>query len=395
MITKLKRQILTGAAALSLTLAPAAFAQQTASVHGHANDEVGVTIKDGEVRLTTDVSQPVDKQKFAYVFKTDANGDYKGDGITPGTYSVELFRQNVLVDYENGQTFKPGEDKVEQFDLSRPDYIAKLSPERRKQIEDFKAKNAAASEANKSITTLNATITGVRADLKSPSPNYDKDLTDSKAAVDQRPTEPILWVLYGDVLSAKADAAANEDRKNKTNPNTDDAVKKSYSDSIDAYKKAADLYTSAAKPNPDVQATVYNELGNVYAKTGDTTDAATAYDKAISIQPQNKGMFYANEAAVLFNAHQDAAALDAANNAIAADPSRPNPYFIKGQELLAKATVDQKTGKIVPPPGCVDSYQKYLELAPDGPQAASVKETLGALGEKVETHYSAGKKAGH
>ena len=111
----------------------------------------------------------------------------------------------------------------------------------------------------------------------------------------------------------------------------------------------------------------------------------------MALEPKSAGTFYSNEAAVFFNAHQDEPAVAAADKAIAADPTKPLPYYIKGQELLQKATVD-KAGKIVPPPGCVDAYQKYLELAPDGPQAPAVRDALAALGEKVATHYSAAKK---
>jgi len=85
-------------------------------------------------------------------------------------------------------------------------------------------------------------------------------------------------------------------------------------------------------------------------------------------------------------------ALSAADKAIAADPNRPDPYFIKGQVLIAKTTLDPKTQKLVAPPGCVEAYQKYLELAPDGSQAATVKEVLASLGEKVDTSYKATKK---
>ena len=77
---------------------------------------------------------------------------------------------------------------------------------------------------------------------------------------------------------------------------------------------------------------------------------------------------------------------------IAADPNRPDPYFIKGQALIAKSGFDAKTQKIVPPPGCVDAYQKYLQLAPDGTHAEAVKEVLTSLGEKIDTSYKASKK---
>ena len=383
---------LAATAAVSLSCLPGAFAQEPASIQGHANDEVGNSIKDGEVRLTQDINVPLEKRKYPYTFKTDADGNYKGTGIAPGTYLVNLFRGTTSVHFLADQAFKAGENKTENFDMTREEYLKQLTPERRKQIEDFKAKNAEANSANKQGANLNATLTAVRADLKSPTPNYDKDVADAKGTTTVKPDEPLLWVLYGDALTAKADHAAAEDRTNKVNPNTDDAVKQSYSDAIDAYKKAGTLMDAAAKkPTPEVQATVYNELGNAQGKSGQAPDAVASFDKAATIQPQNAGMFYANAAAVLFNAHQDGPALDEANKAITADPNRAAPYYIKAQELLQKATVD-KAGKIQAPPGCVDAYQKYLELAPDGPQAAGVKETLTAMGEKVQTRYVAPKK---
>ncbi len=380
-------------AIFSLSLLPGAQAQGTASIQGHTNDEIGTTIKDGEVRLTQDLTGAPDKRKYLYTFKTDADGNFKGEGITPGNYLVVLFRANVSVDFQENQAFKGGENKTENFDLSRADYLAKLTPERRKAIEEYKAKNTEAAQNNKAITNLNTTMLAVRADLKTPSPNFDKDAADAKATTTAKPDEPLLWTLYGDVMTSKADHAAAADRQNKVNPNTDDAVKQSYSDAIDSYKKAAGLIDAATKkPSVDVQATIYNELGNAQGRSGQSSDAVASYAKAASIEPASAGMFYSNAAAVLFNAHQDGPALDEAEKAIAADPNKPAPYYIKGQELLQKATVD-KAGKIIPPPGCVEAYQKYLELDPDSPQAAGVKETLTAMGQKVETHYSAAKKS--
>ena len=392
MTKRLKTLFLTTAAVAGLAVLPAMHAQLApVTSQGHAQDELGQPVKDGEVRLTENNADPT-KAKALYTFKTDENGDFKGTGISPGNYTVSLFRNNILVDYQSNQDLKPGQAVTENFDMSRPEYIAKETPERRKAIEELKAKNAAAMAANKDIKSLNATILAVRADLKTASPNYDKDIADAKNATTLRPTEPLLWVLYGDALSAKADHDAAADRANKTNPLTDDNVKQEYADAITQYRKAAELEEANPKKDPGVIATIYNQLGNAQAHSGAGTDAVASFDKAAAAQPQNAGMFYTNEAAVLFNAHQDEAALAAADKAIAADPSKPLPYYIKGQELLAKATVD-KAGKIVPAPGCVEAYDKYLELDPDGPQAPSVRETLAALGQKVETHYAA--KKGH
>ena len=389
-ITKKPSRLVAATAAALFAMGPAAFAQTPtdAKIHGHVTDPTGQTLASGQVKFTKDLTTPFKDEKFTNTAPIGADGNYAATGVAPGEYFIYVIQNDKTLDRMQ-VVVKAGDDKPVDFDMSRADYLSKLTPEERKALEEYKTKNAAAQSANKQVAGLNATMTAVRADLKTPSPNFDKDATDSKDAIAARPTEPLLWVLQGDVLSARADSAASADRKNKVSPTTDDAVTKGYADAIDSYKKAQDLMTAAgAKPSPSTEATVYNEMGNTLAKSGNIPDASAAYDKAVTLEPQNAGMFYANEAAVLFNARQPA--LDAANKAIAADPTKANPYFIKGQELLNKATVD-KAGKIVPPPGCVDAYQKYLELAPDGPQAAGVKDTLTALGEKVQTHYSAKK----
>ncbi|HTD55765.1 MAG TPA: hypothetical protein VK670_10305, partial [Silvibacterium sp.] len=77
---------------------------------------------------------------------------------------------------------------------------------------------------------------------------------------------------------------------------------------------------------------------------------------------------------------------------IAADPNKPIPYYLKGKALVSKATVDAK-GNYVAPPGCLEAYQKYLELAPDGPFAPEVKQILQSMGGKVSSTYKAGKKS--
>jgi tetratricopeptide (TPR) repeat protein len=103
-------------------------------------------------------------------------------------------------------------------------------------------------------------------------------------------------------------------------------------------------------------------------------------------------MYYKNEAVVLFNSGQSDAALPAAEKAIAADPNEATAYFIKAKVLIAKATLDPKTQKLVAPPGCVDAYQHFLALQPDGPNAQEAKDVLAGLGEKVDLNYKKGKK---
>ena len=380
--------------AAALGSAPMLTAQAAApvKVQGKVTNMAGEPLTSGQIKFTKDLHADYKDEKFTNTVDIGKDGNYSIGEVAPGDYLVWLVQGDKTIDRAE-VTIKPGEAKTVDFDLSRAEYIEKMSPEQRKALEEYKSKNAAANAANKQIAGLNTTLTTVRADLKSASPNYDKDVADSKSAVDARPNEGLLLVLYGDALFDRSEHGAKADRTNKVNPATDEPVKQGYSDAADAYNKAVTILSAdPKKPAPEVIATVYNELGNTLSRLGKLPEATAAYDKAVTTEPKSAGTYYANEAAVFFNAHQDEPAIAAADKAIAADPTKPLPYYIKGQELLTKATIDPKTQKIVAPPGCVDSYQKYLELAPDGPQAPAVRDALAALGEKVSTHYSAAKK---
>ena len=380
--------------ALSLC-APALHAQDAsataAKVHGHVVNPAGQALNSGEVKFTKELTVPLKDEKFSNTVPLDKDGNYTATGIAPGEYFIYASQNGKMLDRMQ-VTLKASDDKTVDFDMTREEYMKTLSPEERKAVEEFKAKNAATVAGNKTIANLNTTIAAVRADIKSPSPNFDKDVADMKQATDQRPNEGLLYAVQGEVFLAQGKKQAATDRTNKTNPLQDDAVKGAYDNAITSLQKSAELFAAAKPPNAEQQATVYNQLGNVYGESGKTSDATAAFEKAAALDPKQASMYYTNEAIIFDHTGGGDPEVAAAEKAISADPNRAMPYYLKGQALLAKATVDAK-GNIVPPPGCVDAYQKYLQLAPDGAQAPAVKDVLTQLGQKVETRYKApGKK---
>lgn len=359
------------------------------SIHGHVNNPVGQPVTKGEVKLTTDRG-PQAEMKFKYTFPLDANGDYKGTGIAPGNYVVLVFQDNKSLDFNDSVIFTSGGgDKTVNFDMSRADYLAKMSPEDRKALEEYKKKNAEIVAGNAKIQNLNALLTQARTDNKAG--NYDaaiKAMTDATAA---KPDEGILWITLGDAQLGAADAAAKAAKAAGT-PTTDPAIVAKYNDAAASYKKGLDLNAASKKPSPEAAAAGYNQLGQTYGKMGNAKDSADAYEMAAKALPANASMYYFNEAATLYNSGKLAEANAAADKAIAADPKKAEAYYIKGQALIPQATVDPKTQKIVAPPGCVEAYQTYLELAPDGPHAADVKGILEGIGAQVKSSYKAPKK---
>jgi tetratricopeptide (TPR) repeat protein len=389
-----KIALATASVAMLFAAAPTQAQAPGATIHGSVTDPAGSPVTKGEVRFTTDKTAPQKDMKFTNVTPLDATGNYKATGVKAGDYIVFVFQGDVAADYQQ-LTVKDGDDKTINFDMTREEYMKSLSPERRKEIEDFKKKNAEVSSANKVVANLNTTLNKVRADLTAAMKNKDdvsQDVTDMKAAVAAKPDEAILQLELGNAEQAQADHLAKADKAAGKAPQTDDDVKQLYSDAGDAYKKTIDLNAASKKPDPHTQASAANQMGNALAKEGKFDDSSAAFEKAATLDAASAGMYYNNEAAVLFNSGQIDPALAAANKAIAADPNRPDPYFIKGQALISKTTLDPKTNKLVAPAGCAEAYQKYLELAPDGAQAATVKDILTSLGEKVDTSYKAGKK---
>jgi tetratricopeptide (TPR) repeat protein len=360
-----------------------------ASIHGHVNDAIGRPVTKGDVKLTTDRTVEAKDRKYPYSFPIDANGDYKGTGIAPGNYVVFVFQDDKSLDYNESVVFAAGEDKLVSFDMTRKEYIDKMTPEEKKTLEEYRKKNADTMAANSKIQNLNAQLLQARADTKAG--NFDAAITSMQTATTNKPDEPILWVALGDAQLGSADAASKAAKAAHT-PTTDPAILQKYGDAAASYKKAVDLNAASKKPNPDVGAAAYNQLGQAYAKQGNIKDAADAYDQAAKVAPASAGMYYYNEAATLYNAGKLEDSAAAADKAIAADPKRAEAYYIKGQALIPKASYDEKTKKITAPPGCVDAYQMYLQLAPDGAHAADVKAVLEGIGEPVKSSFKAGKK---
>lgn len=394
MINRIGRKWSAGVgAALAIVLAlstQSGWAQPApASVHGHVNNAIGTPIIKGEVKLTQDRSSEEKNRKYTNTFPIDASGNFKGEGIAPGSYLAVVMTDDKSIDYLDNVTFAAAEDHLLNFDMTRKEYIDKMTPEEKKQLEEFKKKNSEVTQANAKIANLNTLLTQARTDTKAG--NFDSAITAMQQATAAKPDEGILWVAMGDAQLGSADAAAKA-AKAAGKP-IDPAVQAKYADAAASYKKAADANAASKKPSPETAAAAYNQLGQALAKGGDGKAASDAYEQAAKALPANAGMYYYNEAATLYNAGKLDDAVVAADKAIAADPKRADAYYIKGQSLIPKATVDPKTQKIVAPPGCVEAYQQFIEFASDSeqPRVEEVKGILTGIGAEVKSSYKAGK----
>jgi tetratricopeptide (TPR) repeat protein len=126
------------------------------------------------------------------------------------------------------------------------------------------------------------------------------------------------------------------------------------------YPKAIEAANKALAGDPD-ETDMYAVLAEAYTKTGDTAKAAEAKKKL----PADPNSLF-NDAAKLINSGKDADAEPLLKQAIAANDKFAQAYYELGMVYVRKGNnADAKT-----------NLQKYLELEPNGKDAATAKEML-------------------
>ncbi len=393
-----------GIAAVALFAVTPSLAQHPgATVHGHVNNPAGQDITTGDVKFTQDETVNYKDAKFSNDAPIDSSGNYTATGVKPGDYYVYIVQGDKILDREQLKVSATDTNLTLDDDMSRPAYIKSMTPEQQKQLAAYKKENAAVTSANEVIKHLNTTLKTVRADLAAAAPTHgdvSKDIASMKEAITAKPDVGLLWLTYGDTQLAQGHHLAVADKQAGKAAADDPAVTQMYSGAVDAYNKALTLDTAGAQNTKDAKAAKlsaaglgadYNQLGNALTAEGKTDDAITAFNNAAKADPTKAGMYFNNAAVVMYNGGQMDGALSEANKAIAADPKATTAYFIKGQALVTKATIDSKTNKLTAPPGCVDAYQKFLQLAPDSPYVPQVKAVLASLGQSIDTSYRSNK----
>lgn len=366
------------------------------TIHGHVTNPVGTAQTVGSVSLSTDGGRT-----SKYTFPVDGNGDYKGEAAV-GTYTV-IFRQpdtppDKMVDSFENVKIEPAADTLQDVDMSRKAFVDKMTPEQLKSLEELKKHNSEALKANEVIKNLNADLKVTTQDIKdadaaSATARQQLGASAAKADVDAKTAE-IKKAKYTEIETLmKKDTAAKPDASILWLQLAQaQAGLKEYDDATVNFKKALDLENAAKQPKPAVIGAIDSGLGEIYARTMKVQEAKDAYDAAAKINPTQAGFYYKNEAVIFFQSNQPDPQVAAADQAIAATPDVALLYYLKGNGLVGKTAEDPKTHQLVAPPGCMEAYQKYLELDPNGPYAADVKAILSSFGQKIDSTYKAPKK---
>ena len=325
-----------------------------------------------------------------YKTKTDKKGHYFYNGLPLGSYNVTIEVDGKDVDNRTNVRSKLGDPTNVSFDLqaARKQHEAtqaaaqsgqitkemergmtadqkaaleKTLKEREGQLKQHKELNDAFNIGMTAMTAAQAAATPAEKEK-----GFEDAVQALTKASEIGPTELAVWANLADAYMKLAST--------KTGADFDAAAQKG----LDAYAKAI-----ALKPE---DAATHNNYALALVQAKKIPDAQAELTKAAQLDPTNAGKYYYNLGAVLTNANQGDAAVEAFQKAIAADPNYAEAYYQYGVYLVGKAAL-AADGKVTPVPGTVEAFQKYLELAPTGQFAQPAKDMLATLNASVDVSY--------
>jgi tetratricopeptide (TPR) repeat protein len=356
---------------------PPVFAQATGSVKGVCRDSDGKPITEGTVEwLSLDTGRK-------YALKLNKKGEYFSLGISPGKYKVTLFAPDGKELFHYGGVQVGLDEFTQDFDLKKEATAQAqgqgLTPEQIKARQEATEKN---QKEQSTVKTLNDKLNAAKA--AADAGDFDTAVSTMTEATQLDSSRDLLFFKLADYQRLSAPKQTDPAEKQKR-----------YQAAAASYQKAIDLKT--ANPDPkDTEANsklaaYYNNLAEVYAKSGKVDDAVATYNKAATLDPTRAGQYNFNIGAVLTNAGKVDDAITAFDKVIAADPTKADAYYWKGVNMIGKATL--KGDKMVAPDGTAEAFNKYLELAPSGPYAQPAKDMLASIGASVETGFKKQKSA--
>ena len=247
---------LAGAGFFALPLAPVeaqTSAAGTGTIHGRVINPTGQPQVGGTVSLSTDGGATLE-----YTFIVTDSGDYTGEA-PQGTYMIVYRATGTpagrIVDGIRGVEIVAGQDTAQDVDMSRQEYINKMSPDQRKRLEVLKTTNAEALRKNEVINVLNEDLRTCNQDIKDGDGALDAGIRAAKYGeceslmlkdTQTKPDASILWVRLGQAQSGLM----------------------KYPDAESSLKRALELENAATTPNAKLQSLANSELDKIHARDG-------------------------------------------------------------------------------------------------------------------------------
>jgi tetratricopeptide (TPR) repeat protein len=378
MKTTLRR--LTCLLATAFLAAGMAFAQ-TGAIEGDVKDDDGKPFPKGDCKKQQGVCVKIERTyiKGNYQTSTDKKGHYFHAGLPLGSYNVTLEVDGKVRDSVKGVRTSLGDPKPVHFDLSvqkrrqqemtkaaetgtvTKEMAREMSPEQKAAIEKTMKERQAAMAKNKALNdAFNVGMEAIK------TKTWDAAVSSFEKAAEMDPKQHVIWAQLAESYMGMASTKTGQEQTDIQNKG------------LDAYGKALEL-------KPD-DAAYHNNYALALVKAKKIKEAQDELTKAADLEPANAGRYFYNLGAVLVNSGQNDAAGEIFKKAIEKDPTYADAQYQYGIFLLSKATTTAD-GKVTPPPGTKEAFQKYLELKPDGQFAESAKGMIQTLDATVTTEY--------
>lgn len=366
--------------ALATAFAGVSFGQMTA-ITGVVTDENKKPVEGVEVKITrTDI-------KANYSVKTKKDGRYNYATLPLGTYDLiwlnkgtEIYQaKSVRTDYTkpieiNVDLAKIKEERAAQSAAgiapppppaapsgAQTDEQKKAEAEARakyeKEMKDYE------SQQNKNAALQGSFNEGIQA---AEAKNWDAAIAAFTKAGQADPKQDAVWGRLGEVYENRATTRRGAER-------------------LADFNAAAENFLKAVELKPEDPDYRYH-TSVVLARSNKLDEAQAQLEKAAQLDPTQAARGYSNLGIVYFDTNRADAAEKAYRKAIEIDPKFASAQVGLGRTLLQR--VEEKDGKFSAPPGTVEAYQKYLELAPNGADAEEAKAAIELLGSTVKSSFS-------
>ena len=400
------RRIGIGASVLAVLLACAAPALADARLVGKALDEGGKPIRDVQIRLL-----PTDDALSVLETKTKKKGTYIIGVIRPGEYRLVAFADGLRISHIDVNIADPNDDSRWAVDTDMPyggemplfrvsgvdviTYDLTLSPlvgepgefgtgEMLSSV-DVIVKAIEEGKIDEADREIQRHLTE---DPDSATFNYlqafallsKNDLEGAYAAVDRAlATDPAFEgaaALKGRILEAQGDReGALEWYRKEADSATNDQVKtEAYlamtvvAEDLGKDDVAQEALEAVIAIAPD-QVNLYQELANLYTRTGQIEKAQEMMDKVAELGGDLDPNALYNLGANAVNSGDQEAAVRYFEGAIAAKPDFAEAYLRLGFARLNLGNLE----------GAAEALRKYLELDPEGSNAAMARDLLSRL----------------
>jgi Tfp pilus assembly protein PilF len=340
------------------------FGQVTTRVEGTIIGADGKPVQGAEIKFErTDI-------RANYSIKTNRDGKFNYATLPQGVYTITVTVDGkVIVSQPNIRTnpANPIPLNIDMRELQKQQEaaappVAEPRKPTAEELAEFEKKKKEYEEAMAKDKVLQETFSAAMQAREAK--NWNLAIENFIKASELDPTQEAVWANLADTYTMRAEGQRG-------------------AAAIADYGRAADAYAKAVALKPG-DASLHNNYATVAARSQRMDIAQAELAKAIELDPPGAAKYYRNLGTVYFDTNQSAPAEAAFRKAIELDPRNPDAYYRLGLVLVQAATVEGD--KMKAPPGTAEAFQKYLELAPNGPNAAEAKSMLDVMGAPVRSN---------